>query len=724
MKNLFRKFCSLVIAAVALVTALCSVPAVCADENIRDSGIDYTETTETINNPGAGYTNAVWYVCRPGDTPVYNPEGNLVVLFIDIGGFSSGANGVTDEASGEYTEGTDYDFDDAFFEGLRATFENCRNNGCTLGLRFRYDADGKSNPEPSSFEKVLSHIEQIKENGILDDYEDILVYVESGFVGAWGEQHSGKYTSVEYKAKLLDAVLKAVPKSVAVTVRTPDIFCKWAGIEYSEPGSYIAPEGSDAARVGMFDDGYMGSDSDLGTYGSVKRADAVKWMNTQMKNTYFGGEFSWNTDFAQKYDTWLPENSIPEMYETHLSYINSNIWSLYRDFEYTAELNTSGADNSAYYGQSVYKFIRDHIGYRFVLRSSELTAETVQGGKASVNFSVENTGFANPVKPQKACVILEQNGYYMITGTDTDSKRWDSASVVSESLDITLPGNISAGDWNVYLKLSAGNDSVTDTRRTVRFANAEIYDGLLGANYLGTIHVDENREADKSRLLSEAGAAEASDGRLYSLYGKMNTDGAVSRYEWSENDIAAVSEECTLYTRCDDSFLYVCAEMPDRATAPVYNLSLQGEEPDAKKYWIYYASNGYVYFNGDDRSGVQCGYSGGTVEFRIPFGSCMELSDGKTLKFLRVDIQDSDNDWTVTGDLKAENLTVSSSVIRGDANSDGEVNSADAVTVQRWLLGAMRYEVFDSTSADMNEDEKISIQDLILIKNSLVADFS
>jgi len=689
-------------------------------ELLTDSGIDCTESAETINNPGAGYTNAIWYVCKPGDTPVYNPEGNLVVLFIDIGAFSSGANGTVDKKLEKYIEGQDYDLDDAFFSCLRATFENCRKNGCTLGLRFRYDADGKADPEPSSFEKVLEHIEQIKNNGILDDYEDILMYVESGFVGAWGEQHSGKYTSVEYKAQLLDAMLKAVPKSVAVTVRTPDTFCKWAGIEYDELQNYTAPAGSDAARVGMFDDGFMGSDTDLGTYSHIKRKNAVEWMKNQMNSTYFGGEFSWNTEFAQDYETWLPENSLQEMYDIHLSYINSNIWALYRDIKFSEKYDTFGIDNSAYYGESVYKFIRDHIGYRFVLRRAEITPETVQGGKAEVYFVTENTGFAKPLKKQDAYVILEKDGYYMITETDIDSQLWESCCRSEELLEISLPGNIQPGDWNVWLKLSVGNENNTDTCRTVEFANRDVYSSLLGANYLGTVHVNEDSKADSDAVLSESGAGSCSDGRLYSLRGKIKTDGIIGRYEWSADDIAAESENCRLYIRCDDEYLYVCAEMPDKAKAPVYNLSLQGDEEGAEKYWIYYALNGYVYFNGKDRSGVQCRFSGGTVEFKIPFGSCMELYDGKNLKFLRVDIQDSENEWKVTGDLKAENLKLKSCVLHGDVNSDGAINSTDAVSMSRWMFGSLKYEIFDDDSADMNSDGRINIQDMILLKNRLL----
>ena len=43
------------------------------------------------------------------------------------------------------------------------------------------------------------HLRYIRE----EDYKDILMFVESGFVGKWGEQHGGKYTSVDYKDPFL-----------------------------------------------------------------------------------------------------------------------------------------------------------------------------------------------------------------------------------------------------------------------------------------------------------------------------------------------------------------------------------------------------------------------------------------------------------------------------------------------------------------------------------------
>ena len=489
----------------------------------KDSGISYKDCAETINNPGAGYTSSVWYVCKPDNTPVHDPKGSLVVMFVDISAFSSGANGKTD-AEGNYTEGTDYDLDEAFFKGIRGTLENCRKNGCTVGMRFRYDIDGKDDPEPATFEQVFHHIDQIHEDHFLDDYEDILMYIESGFVGKWGEQHGGKYTTPEYKAKLLGKMLEIVPESVSVTVRTADTFYNWAGIKPDELADYKAEEGTDAARVGMYNDGYMGSDTDLGTYLTPNREKTVKWMNTQMKHAYFGGEFSGNIDYAKKFDNYLPENCIKEMYATHLTYINSNIWALYKDFKFESKYDIDGADNSAYYGETVYRFIRDHLGYRFLVTGSELSTEAAQGGSAEIHFSIANTGFANVIKKQKAAVILEKDGKTITAPVDTDSQNWESAAVTDDGLLLNLPGNINAGSWKVYLKLYYDTTGENTPDICVRFSNVDIYNEDLGANYLGTLDVAEAENTSGDTFT----ATSLSSQNTSVIKGDVNSDSSVT----------------------------------------------------------------------------------------------------------------------------------------------------------------------------------------------------
>ena len=598
-----------------------------------------------------GYTSTLWYRCAPGKTPVQNPTGSLVLMFIDIGAFSSGENG-TKQDDGTYIPGTDYPFDDAFFAGLRGTFENCRRNGCTIALRFRYDDDGTKNPEPESFEMLKSHIQQIADSGILTDYQDILMYVESGFVGCYGEQWGGKYCSLEQKAELLELLLDVVPDPIPVTVRTPNIFAKWANINQSELADWQSEPGSKAARVGLYDDGYMGSDSDLGTYSN--RPNETAWLGRQAVRSYFGGEFSGNLEFAQKYETYLPQNAIPEMYRTHLSYINANIWKLYQEYTFGAEYDVPDVDNSAYYGQNVQKFIRDHLGYRFVIRSCKLSAEAEQCGALQLQLSVENTGFANPVREQKAELLLEKDGNYLRTPLALDSRDWDSCSVTDIAESVQLPGGLEPGEWNVYLKLSVGDNTVQQlSQRSVRFANPDIWNAGLGANLLGTVQVSETSDSEK-RCVTCFG--QQGDGTVYTVSGLQITDGEIS-HSGELGEPAAESDSGKLYLHSDEQYLYLTATYDAKADAEVHNIQLKNEE-NGESYWLYYASNGFVYFNHDAPTGILQKHSPGVVEFRIPFGDVMGLKQGVRLSNIRYFLQDSANDWKLLSDVRAAEYTL------------------------------------------------------------------
>ncbi len=654
--------------AAALSTSFAAIPSYADEPFLKDSGIDYTETVETISNPAAGYSSTIWPTCRPGNTPVYNPTAGLVLFFIDIGEFSSGVNG-TYHDDGTYTEGVDYDLDDAFFQAWDETFSNCRKNGCMIAMRFRYDDLGKDNPEPATFEQVLHHIEQIKNSGLLEKYSDIIAFVEAGIVGKWGEMHGGKYVTVDYKARVLEAMLQAVPAPIPVTVRTPDIFAEWAGIERKElnnfelidsitESEYSTTIQENKDRVGLFNDGYMGSINDLGTFSN--REIETDWINHQTLTSYYGGEFSGNHEFAQSFDTYLPENAIPEMYKTHLSYINSNIFTFYKDFTFSEEYTVDGVDNSAYYGQNVFKFIRDHIGYRFVIRKSELTPVVEQGGDVTVDFKIENTGFANVIPDVQSYVILEKDGIFTYAEADTDCSQWLSCSIADNTLNIKLPDNIPAGNWNIMLKLSMGTPlSITNmTGRTIRFANEDVWDSTLGANYLGTVTVTEAAEKGTDNSLKAAENGDDSPVQFYSLSGKTVIDGVNSSPdEWTEDMLAASNDTgVKLYAKADDKYFYVMSNVKQNAAAPVYNLQLRSND---EFYWMYYVSNGFIYFNHDSYDGSLCKWSDDMVEFRIPF-EIMGLKSGAEITDLRISMQDSGNEWVVMSDVKAKNFVIPS----------------------------------------------------------------
>lgn len=674
-----KRILSFILSAGIAGAALPMSKAAHAEQKLVDSGIDYKEIVETIQNPGAGYTHTVWANCAPNDTKVYSPTGSIVLFFINIGQFSSGINGKAD-----------YDFDETFFNAWRQTFANCRRNGCMVAVRFRYDDNGTADPEPETFEKVLDHIKQIKESKIFEDYKDIIAFVESGFVGKWGEQHGGKYTSVDYKARLLAAMLDAVPAPIPVTVRTPDTFAKFAGVDrkelddekyytvYSLNGEEAVdpvPYLPDYGRVGLYDDGYMGSDSDLGTY--ANREIETNWLHRFTENTYFGGEFSGNIDYAKQFDTYLPQNAIPEMYKTHLSYINGNIFQLYKDYTFGKEYDIEGVDNSAYYGESVFQFIRDHIGYRFVLRSSEYTDKVVQGGELETDFNVENTGFANPVFSTKAALILEKDGKFYEVEMPVDAHLWKSAEVAENKIKWHLPSGIEAGKWNIYIRLSAVEDKYTSTdysselglhKYGIRFANNDVWNARLGANYLGTFEVTEaEKHSDDNGLYAVGGTNNGKTPLAMSLDDRILVDGKkTNSREWQDKDILIKKDSNSISLRADESAFYVMAEMPEGAKAPVYNLELYN---NGERYWLYYESGGFIYFNHESYAGCECKWNGKVVEFKVPF-EVMGLSAGSEVSSLRVFLQDSGNSWKLMGDLTAKNVTIPSDFMVYSADTE------------------------------------------------------
>lgn len=60
--------------------------------------------------------------------------------------------------------------------------------------------------------------------------------------------------------------------------------------------------------------------------------------------------------------------------------------------------------------------------------------------------------------------------------------------------------------------------------------------------------------------------------------------------------------------------------------------------------------------------------------------------------------------------------------VSGDMNADGVLNIADVIQTQKWLMGVYDDCTFDMNAADMNENGKVDVSDLCMIKNRIVCD--
>ncbi len=441
--------------------------------------IKYTETLENFNNPERGFYNTLFLKLLPTGNKAVNPRANLTHLRIGIQDFSGAVNG-----------NKDLEFTEDALNALNETLGNARKNGCSIILRFAYDNfNGKGNSEPS-LAMILKHISQLKP--VLEANQDVISYIELGFFGPWGEMHTSSICTTDNVSKAIDAMLDAAPEKIKIGVRTPNYYVKWLGIDRKDLNQNVTQKGTKAYRVGLYNDGYLGSESDLGTF--ANREIEIAWLENQAKHTLYGGEVVAN--FA----TGTPLNTAKymskEAFRTHTTYLNAEwnntVINAWKNEVYDGE-------DKVYAGQTGYTYIANHLGYRFVLRNSEIANSIKQNEKLKLNLKMENVGFANLVNDKVVSLVFTKDGETHEIKTNVDATKWNSTEVTNINFETDLPENMSLGDWKVYLRISESGDMTKDNNyKCIRLANeGNMWDENLGANYIGKftlLQKDEDKD--------------------------------------------------------------------------------------------------------------------------------------------------------------------------------------------------------------------------------------
>ena len=68
---------------------------------------------------------------------------------------------------------------------------------------------------------------------------------------------------------------------------------------------------------------------------------------------------------------------------------------------------------------------------------------------------------------------------------------------------------------------------------------------------------------------------------------------------------------------------------------------------------------------------------------------------------------------------KENGIRIKSEIIRGDVNADGKFNVADAVVIQKWLLGVSDTKIADWQAGNLHNDNILDVFDLCLMKKEL-----
>ena len=205
-------------------------------------------------------------------------------------------------------------------------------------------------------------------------------------------------------------------------------------------------------RLGLFNDGMLGSASDLGTY--TNREEELQFQNRQMQYLPNGGEVIYNPHYNSI------EIAVRSLKAMHISYLNADYDSKVYNFW----------KHSTYNNQNGYDYIISHLGYRYVITDCRVSKPFLTN-KIQIQCTIENNGFGNALQPLLFCISL-QNNDSTITYQSECSVLCDTKKTIS----VTIPINeLNDHEYQVYAYI---NDTIhyidNDTQQKV----------LLGTLYI------------------------------------------------------------------------------------------------------------------------------------------------------------------------------------------------------------------------------------------------
>ena len=422
--------------------------------------VEFTESNKIFANPERGFYKHYDFL-NSSATPLSvsalqaaRVESNITLFY-----------------TGHYlTEFVKSDISDKFLNLVRENMQALRDAGAKCVLRFAYTNSQSKHPYDAEPKWVARHIEQLKP--ILQEYSDVILVFQSGFIGVWGE---GYYTDnfffdpqtpEEHKLRkeVIDAMLDAIPADRQVALRTPMFKRNMYAESYKDTLTLAtAYDGSAKARLSAFNDCFGASSDDYGTFiGSETR----EYWRKDTRYTLMGGETCGLSDYCKC------KQSIKDCEDFHWTYMNSG---------YNADVL------NRWTSEGCMDEVKRRLGYRLSLKDVA-TSKAAAGEPLRVRFNIRNTGFAAPANPRHIeLVLVDGKGNKTVYEfKDVDVRYWFANETVTVDKLIELPKNAS-GNCTLYLNLPDPKATIHDNPLfSIRLANDGVWNEKTGYNTLVT----------------------------------------------------------------------------------------------------------------------------------------------------------------------------------------------------------------------------------------------
>ena len=422
--------------------------------------IIYTESDSVFANPERGFYTAKDFTSESA----YPLTKTLVKI--------NRTNNRTLFYTGYYlTNYMEADISPKFLDLIRTNMELLREAGMKCVLRFAYKTDmyETGHPWDASPEWVARHIQQLKP--IFQEYSDVILCLQAGFVGVWGEwaftdhfvQSPNKKEDYVLRKKVVDDLLDALPADRQIALRTP-MFKKFMYLEsYSDTLTLeTAYNGSDISRLCGHNDCFGATSNDMGTFNGKLTKDFWK---QETKYVMMGGETCQVSNYCKC------DQSLQDMKDYHWTYLNIGY--------NTDVLNRWKTDGC-------FDEVERRLGYRLALTEVSHTKSPVAGEDFKIILDIRNSGFAAPANPRAVELILvdDKGEKTVYEQTDIDPRYWFAGDTVKIERTIKLPADAS-GKCSLFLNLPDPKPTLHDNPLfSIRLANDNIWDSATGYNKL------------------------------------------------------------------------------------------------------------------------------------------------------------------------------------------------------------------------------------------------
>ncbi|MES2431000.1 MAG: DUF4832 domain-containing protein [Bacteroidota bacterium] len=361
-----------------------------------------------------------------------------------------------------------------YLNNIQQDFNAIRNSGIKCIVRFVYSVAISGSAQQPTKARMLQHISQL--GPVLTSNSDVIVFYQAGYIGTWGEWYytnSSEFgnegdinaTQLLNRKEVIDSMLATTPSSMHIQLRTPSYKKNMYG---SVPlNDLTAYQNTSNARIGFFNDSFLNSWGDYGTYSvnsefqsPIGTADYI-YLSNETQYTPMSGESSGLN--APRTDG---SNALVELDLTNWSTLN-------RDYYPDVLTNWINSGN--------YKTIIKRMGYRFCLIKSTFLNN---GNNLNVNIAIKNTGFARAFKERNTYLLLKNtatNSYYPFL-INTDIRKWVDTINLVQDINLT---ELPEGNYAAYLKMPDINTSLSDKPEySIKLANNNVWIDSLGINDL------------------------------------------------------------------------------------------------------------------------------------------------------------------------------------------------------------------------------------------------